>query len=254
MKRFLTVFSVVSMVGLFLACTGGVRANLIIVIPNYTFQTPDVPNDGVTDNRVDLDAVPDWTFTSSENGIIAAGVWDPVNADYGGSNGDNAALPGTAQGGQAAYVYLEQFNDLDPQPLGGILTSNTALVTIEPLTRYDLTVAIGNAKSFNPGEVTIQEILVDGEVVASEFTDESTLPNNTFTDVTTSFTTTIDDPLIGGQLRIRLIHTHAGTGIREVEFDNIRLMTTTVPEPTSAALTLLCAAAMTARRRREPAI
>ena len=206
---------------------------------------------------MDLDPVPEWLFTSiavdgngdpADGNVISTGVWDPIDADYTGATGNDASLPGAADGGQAAYLYLSQDGSGDVVPLLASLTTSDAVAVIASSTRYDLAVAVGNSKLFEPGSVTI-ELLAGSQVVASAAANAATVANGAFANLTASFTTLASDPLEGDDLRVRLAHTFNSTGTREVEFDNIRLESTFIPEPASMATVLLAAAGFVRRRR-----
>src|SRR5258706_10157023 len=72
-----------------------------IPVPNFSFSDPDVADANLSTT------VPGWTLTLGGGGN-SAGVRDPLNAQYAGSTGNNALLPGTADGGQAAYFSLNE--------------------------------------------------------------------------------------------------------------------------------------------------
>ena len=93
----------------------------LIVVPNSTFDDPELVDGDFSDTTTfDL---PDWQFDGGSNGVIFGGAWDPQNADYSGTTGDNVALPPTAAGGQTGYIYLEQFNDASPAAMGASFTT-----------------------------------------------------------------------------------------------------------------------------------
>jgi hypothetical protein len=237
-------------VGAALLGVGRAARATLIVIPNSSFETPDVADGGFTDSDLDTVAVPSWHFTGSDNGAINAGVWDPQNGDYAGTNGAGA-IPGTGAGAgtQIGYIYLEQNDPGNPQPLSGILETDDSLATVANNTRYDLTVALGNAKTFDPDQVSIQ-MFVDGEEAASQTFSADQIPEGTFTNFTTSFTTDPDDFRAGGSLSVRILHTtFSGSGL-EADFDNVRLTTTAVPEPVEATLASLGICGLALRRRR----
>jgi hypothetical protein len=219
----------------------------LIFVPNGTFASPEQADDTFSDSIADpTGAVPSWIASIGTNGNNAAGVWDPINVNYSGSTGNNVALPGAGGVGQTGYIYLEQFDDLDPQPLGGRLTSGT-ITTIANKFTYTLTVALGNANQIDnagtlmpvePGEIEIR-LLAGGDIVASTPVPAGTLANNTFTNFTTSFTTTASDVHTGLPLTIELVHSYSGIGFREADFANVRLDATFVPEPGAATIGLL---------------
>ena len=227
-------------------------AATLIIVPNASFEDPNVA-DGDFTSSSGFDAVPNWTFAQTFNGTITAGVWDPINAEYSGTTGDNAPLPGTASGGQAAYIYLQQTDDLMLEALTGELSTETALVTVQPNTVYTLTVAVGHAQTFLPGDVTIGLYRDDNQTALAETVIPSAaIPANTFADFSAVFTSLpVNDPANGTGVIIRIGHTHLDAGERSVDFDNIRLDVTPVPEPASVAtLALALIGALTTRRPR----
>jgi hypothetical protein len=221
----------------------------LIVVPNFSFESPDVPDNTFSDTDIDGD-IPNWTFTKSENGTNYAGVWDPVAGDYPGTTG-NGAIPGSGQGTQVGFIYLDQADNPVPQPLNGVIVTSTELATIQSNTTYTLTVALGNSLLLTPGEVDIR-LLANGQEASSTTVIGDAIPNGTFTDFTTSFTTGAASGFVGQQLSIRIAHIFNAEGVAEVDFDNIRLNSTPfIPEPASAALSSLVACAALARRRRD---
>jgi hypothetical protein len=123
--------------------------------------------------------------------------------------------------------------------------------SLSPNTQYTLTVAIGNRNAgfTPPGNQTVFALqLWDGTTATTLSTktfDASTLPESTFADQWTTYTT--GDTVAAGTLRILLTHVD-GTG--RGHFDNIRLDSLTVPEPGTIALLGLGAAGFFLRRRK----
>src|SRR6266699_2070794 len=112
-----------------------------IPVPNFSFNDPEVA-DG-TSNNISRQ-VPGWSL----GGFGGAGVRDPVNAQYSGASGENALLPGTADGGQTAFLASVEGN-----PMAIITTTG---ITLQPNTVYLLTVAVGNPLDANPGDVSLK--------------------------------------------------------------------------------------------------
>jgi MYXO-CTERM domain-containing protein len=222
----------------------------LVIIPNGNFVSPDVPDNTFTDTLQDGPAaVSNWSFFSSDSGTIYSGVWDPTNLDYGGSTGNNAALPGTTGGaGQVGYIALQQFDVLNPLPLGGRLTTTSALPTVGNNLTYTLTVALASSLQFpDYGDVTIQ-LLVNGDVAADYMVQQGQLTSGTFKDFTTTFTTSPNDFRNGGTLAVGIVHTYGGTNFVTVDFTNVRLDVT--PEPASGGVALLSLGAVMLRRQR----
>lgn len=83
-----------------IALNGAVQAAPIFV-PNFSFENPDLLGDIGLGNSVQ--SVPNWTQTVISL-FPSFAVFDPANSQFPGTTGDNAPLPGTAQGGQAAVI------------------------------------------------------------------------------------------------------------------------------------------------------
>jgi hypothetical protein len=225
---------------------------VLIVVPNASFQTPDVADNTFTDTLSNANAVPNWTFTSSNNGTISAGVWDPINTDYAGSTGNNTALPGAANttiGGQVGYIYLEQDTPLTPAALEGDLATNVGVTTIASNTSYTLTVALGRAIGIHTGTVTVELAFQDFPLAQIVLAPDA-IPANTFTNYVVNLTTFPDYPFEGQELQARVTHAYSGTSSVSVDIDNVRLTADPVPEPTTASMALLAFGATLGRRRR----
>lgn len=234
-----------------LALAGALAAPAVaapISVPNDTFQLPAV-NDGAAlyINTLDLVTIPGWTASLSGPGITQGGITDPLDAQFPGATGDDAALPGTADGGQAVV-------------LRGSLAANTQVfVTIDPLATveagetYTLTVAVGNALDSDPGDVAIQ-ITVNNNVVAQTTANDASLPEGTFTDLQLVYVAPASGPLVGGTLKVRLRQLVTGAGNQYAYFDRIEFEDGAVPEPgapllLAAGATALACAGRRGRRR-----
>jgi hypothetical protein len=214
-----------------------------IPVPNDTFQNPDIA-DGATLAIVTLDTttIPGWTASLAGAGISQGGIRDPQDAQFAGTTGDNAALPGTADGGQSVF-------------LRGSLAGNTEVfVTVDPVATveagqtYTLTVAVGNALDSDPGDVAIQ-ITVNNSVVAQTMANDSTLPEGTFSDVEAVYVAPATGPQVGGALKVRLRQLVTGAGNQYAYFDRIELEDGAVPEPGAPLLLGTGALALAAARR-----
>jgi len=189
-----------------------------ISVPNFSFENPDVA-DSFTSA-----AVLDWLFASS-SGFGSAEVLDPPAATYTGTGGNNTPLPGSGDGGQLADI-----NTFSAGFAGSYtLTTATDLATVMDNTMYTLTVALGDRKTGTPFPVTAIDLLVNGSLVASTSLSAATIPDDTFTDFSTSFSTGTADPLTGGSLRIRLRAESTTFQVFVSDFDNVRLDQTTLP-------------------------
>jgi hypothetical protein len=216
-----------------------------IAVPNFSFENPDVADSFTSAG------VPDWIFASS-TGFGSAEVLDPPAATYTGTGGNNTPLPGSGQGGQ-----LGDINTFSAGFAGTYtLTSSTDLATVMDNRMYTLTVALGDRKTGTPFPVTAIDLLVNGILVASTSANAAMIPDDTFTDFSTSFSTGTADPLTGGNLRIRLRAESPSFQVFVSDFDNVRLdqtaltPTTPAPEPGTFALLGLGSIAVARVRRR----
>lgn len=201
--------------------------------------------DGARANALNADSatVPGWTSVFAGPGVSNGGTHDPQDAEFAGATGDDAALPGTADQGQALF-------------LRGTVAGNTEsfsttanVATVEADTTYTLTVAVGDPLDAEPGEVAIQ-LLVNGTKVAETIADGASLAEGSFTDVVAVFATTPGDPRAGGQLKIRLRHEVTLAALQAVYFDRVELEDTAVPEPAAVLLAAAGASVLALARRR----
>ena len=256
-NRTAPVVAIAALVAITLAVAVAQPAHaVLIIVPNASFENPNVADNTFTFSPA---TIPNWTFTHSTttNGIIDSGVWDPVNADYPGSTGNNAALPGAAQGGQNAYIYLDQDTNTVPETLIGELTTAAPLTTIQSNTLYTLTVALGRANDpavptgVNTGDVEIS-LVSSGFPLASLEISPNQMPKGTFTNFVLQFETFEDYPFAGEELSARITHMYSGPGAVSLDIDNVRFQADPIPEPGSASLALLVMGAVlpTIRRTR----
>lgn len=163
---------------------------------------------------------------------------------------------GTPEGDQAALVYLAGPVDSE----AGLQQELAA--TLQPLTRYTLQVAVGNIASGTslPGSSDGGGIFYDlsgfpgyrielragGQLLAAD--SHGVAPaEGEFRTATLGFQTGAAHPLLGQVLAIRLVNLD-GPGI-EVDFDDVRLLASPVPEPAAAALLAAGLLGLLRRRR-----
>ena len=151
-----------------------------------------------------------------------------MNLQYMGATGDNSLLPGTASGGQDAYITMIPGSS---SSFGRLAV--TELATVTASSEYRLTVAVGNRLDADPGNLTLS-LTANGTVVASAFASASSLTEGTFSDITVSFqTAAFGDPNTGASLGVEFLMDVPGFGQQQLEgnFDNVRVFVTPVPEP-----------------------
>ncbi|NUZ05285.1 hypothetical protein [Piscinibacter koreensis] len=224
-----------------LACAGLAAAAHAapIAVPNFSFENPDLLGDIGLGNSAN--SVPGWT-QAIVTGVVDFYVIDAASSEFPGTNGDNAPLPGTALGGQAAVI------DAGGR---GTLTTTAPVATTLAGRLYTLTVSLGDdLQGDQPGIVGI-ELLVNGVSAALATVTGAALPNGTFVDLSTGFVAPFD----GQSLAIRLSQETLGTNAF-AWFDNVRLDVADVgqlPAPGGLALGSLALAALLVARRLMPA-
>jgi hypothetical protein len=229
-------------------CEASLKTSLAVPVsvPNFSFEASALP-----DGTFDPEPIADWTFAGM---YLNAGAYNSSDSTFSGTSSN--PLPAPADGDHFALTNLNR--GALPGNNNVSITSATPLTTVLPYSTYTLTVALGNRVFGSEyGDTLSIELLVNDVVVpASTLTFlGSTIPNDSFMDFTTSFTTGAIDPLIGGALKIQLRHsTLAGSGVATGEFDNVRLNVETevppAPEPTSFALLSLGLLALVKQARK----
>lgn len=210
-------------------------------ITNAGFETPALADDAITDQSTTGGAVPGWQIYDP-NGIIAgfpnAGFTD---AAVGVWNVPAAAYPAEApQGSNVGYTYL--FPSTIPVGSGVVGLSQTLANALSPNTSYTLMVDVGNAQSYSVPELNLDynlagfggyrvDLMAGTNILASDI-NSLNLAEGTFGTSTVSFTTGANNPFLGQPLAIRLTNLNQAAGT-EVDFDNVRLDATAVPEPAS---------------------
>ncbi|HEY9852810.1 MAG TPA: PEP-CTERM sorting domain-containing protein [Leptolyngbyaceae cyanobacterium] len=193
-----------------------------LFIANHGFEETILEEGGYTYRE----PIPGWQIYDPNN-LFANG-----NSNYSVFNAVEASYPGgiVAEGNNVGAIFLA--NEVGSgvagfsQILGDVLTAGKA---------YTLKVNIGDPF---PDEYTGEgfpgyavQLLAGGQVIAEDFNTQSFNPG-TFITSTVSYTASANDNYLGQALEIRLLNVLTGTG-KEVNFDNVRLDATSVPEPTS---------------------
>ncbi|MFZ4682775.1 MAG: hypothetical protein ACOYMS_09750 [Terrimicrobiaceae bacterium] len=202
-----------------------------LTVANHSFETPLVSSG--TFIASDSSAPTGWSiYGSLQSGFRFFGALNPT--------GTTLYSGGAPDGSNVGVVFL-----FTPESVEGGL-QQTLGDTLQLSTQYTLTVDVGNIandstpphNSFNftgfPGYRV--ELLAGGTVIAS---DNNTLApsEGSFLTSEVTFTTGTSHALAGQALGLRLINLN-GSGI-EVNFDNVRLDASAVPEPSSLGLILV---------------
>ncbi|MBC8041385.1 MAG: PEP-CTERM sorting domain-containing protein [Opitutaceae bacterium] len=178
-------------------------------------------------------------------GWSAYGTINHNNRSIGAVNPTGSLLyPGGAPQGRNVGVVFLLDNASNQSQFAGIESGlvQTLSATLQTNTHYTLTVEVGNMAN-DPATTNAfvftgfpgyrVDLLAGGQVIASD--NNSLLPSEgTF--LTSQFSLSIgaSHVLAGQTLGIRLVNLNAGPGI-EVNFDNVRLDATAIPEPATVA-------------------
>ncbi len=167
-----------------------------LTIDNPSFEYP-AQNPGVAANTIN-----GWTRTGS------AGVWNPGSQYY---NNIGHPLPNGSQVGWSS---------------GGTATQ-TLVATLQPNTTYTLSIAVGGRNDISPGVGTSYavQLLVAGSPVA--WVTPVTPPILAWTTLTATYTS--PSSVLAGQHLVILISATQ----RQLDFDNVKLEATSVPEPST---------------------
>lgn len=210
----------------------------VISLENPGFESPEqtiqqVPGAGF----FDFDTPSGWDLYDPNNLI-------PDNASLetsftGGWKPSEAFFPDIPEGDQIASIFLV------PPGAGEVGLAQDSGIVIQPNTVYTLSVAILNTPAL-PGVEIFQgfpgyrlELLAGDNVIATD-NNTLTISEGSFETARVSYTSSQDDVYLGEALSIRLINPNldngnglnGGNGI-EVNFDNVVLSSTSVPESTS---------------------
>ncbi|MCC9603401.1 hypothetical protein LOC67_22860 [Stieleria sp. JC731] len=164
--------------------------------------------------------IPNWTFTGE------VGTFKPDGGQFPGGvpEGVNVAAIGNQSGS------------------GSI--SQTLNLALQPHMRYSLMVDVGRRLDF-PFTTYSVELLAGSEVIATGSNVDPSAGNFQLEEL--SFTTGETHAQIGQDLGIRLTTNIAGG---QVDFDNVRLNVSAIPEPSFFAFGLLSSVVVATRRRR----
>jgi hypothetical protein len=191
-----------------------------ISVPNASFDSPSSP----TGNSTNVNVLNGWVFNDTHS----------VFGTYAISS--NFTSAGTSSGSNYAFI------NNDYPGVTDTLTSSASLGTIAPLTKYALTLAVGNRNGTglydDPGNVSFS-LLANGIAFATDTVTNGTVPNGTFEDFTLTFTTPSTSSIIGDNLEIQLASLPEQGTAFQPSFDNVRLDATSVavaPEPQSWSL------------------
>jgi len=237
------LFASATVVAGFAAATAQAQS---VVVPNFSFEAPVTA--GFQDNSGIAVGAPlpntgnAWYYLG---GFIAGG--SPVGVQNAAANGFTVGA--NPDGSQVGYVNV------------GAWLGSGSLAAIAPNTTYTLTVSEGNRGGGFAQTAGFTIALAFGAAVdpgltnssswaASLHTDYAGSPAvGTYADFTASFTTGAADPSIGQSLFI-VLGSDVFTGNNPIDFDNVRLDASPVPEPAAFSLVTMGAFALSLMRRR----
>jgi len=202
-----------------------------VTVPNFSFEAEGTADNGETvGSTVTGLGVSGWVQGGQAQ---AFGTADPNNAKFPNATGNDAPLPGTADGGQAVFMNTGAIANA-----AATLTSAASLAAVQSESVYTLTVAVGNALGTGtqvPGIFRIA-LLANGVEVSNFITDDANLiTDGNFADFSTTFTTAAASPLAGQALTIRLTTDNDGPNANaQIFFDNVRLDAVTSVVPPTA--------------------
>jgi hypothetical protein len=221
---------------------GFASAALISVI-NAGFEDPVLVDAGSTDT-----APPGWNFSFVPENDGEGGVWNPPTGAY------PAEAP---EGDNVGWLW-----DYSPWGSGEISLDQTLLSVLTANTHYTLEVEIGDPLSYNgddydgfPGYRV--ELLAGGTVLSFD-NNTLTITEGTFETSVVTFFAPSGHAKLGEALEIKLFNlaqpTPGGDG-NEVDYDNVRLTSVAIPEPSTFSMLAFCGIAMAGysrlRRRRK---
>jgi hypothetical protein len=218
----------------------------MLILPNSLFESPDFA-DGSGLTSIDPGIVFGWNWIGPLH-QTQFGIIDPDDSRFLGTTGNGAnSLPSPAEGYQYAF-------------LGGSAQSVSSiqnpghLVTIQPFTRYTLTIAAINEDAQNTGSglgALQLSLLAGSNSVASSSIAYSSFSFGQIRLIESSFTTgDSTDSLVGQDLNAKVTYTADFSVGSNGFFDNLVLTATPVPEPESALLILLaCLGLLVAPKR-----
>lgn len=219
------IFAKLTAAAVALVLTASIAGATPITVPNGSFESPSSP-----------------TQTSTNSNVVTGWVFNVKGGSAYGTSAisSNFNTTGTAVGNDYAFI------NNDWPDVTDTITSASSLGTIAPLTRYTLTLAIGNRKTSDsslygaPGNLSFS-LLANGVAFATDTVNNGSVANGTFADFTLTFTTPVSGSIIGETLKIQLASLPEEGTAYQPSYDNVRLDATSIavaPEPATGALLL----------------
>jgi len=197
-----------------------------IAISNAGFEEPNLEGvEPIVGNEIfTFETPPGWELYDPSNLIPTdrnlstsyPGVWNPSSDFF----TDEAP-----EGDNIGAIFLNQ------SPGSGVVgLSQTLTDTLQANTQYTLEVEVGNPGSpFFAGFPGYKIQLLAGDTVIAEDNNTLNIAEGDFSTSTIVYSTSSNDFNLGQPLQIRLLNTLENNGL-EVNFDDVRLSTTSIPE------------------------
>jgi len=226
------------------ALTLGAEA-VILTIENSSFEDPITTGGDFTASETDAPSGWEVYNTRAQSGQRFFGVWNPSTT--------NTFVGGAPDGVNVGLVFLLNTTNIAEAGLEQTLSD-----TLQLNTTYTLTVEVGNFADDEPTDsldfdgfpgYRIDLMTVNNPVPLASDNNTLTPDEGIFETSIVSFTTGSSHTDAGQELVIRLVNLN-GAGI-EVNFDDVRLDASPVPEPSTTALLFGAAGLICAGLRRK---
>jgi len=211
-----------------------------VVVNNFSFETPSIASDGNFVVATGATGFDGWGYNKTTgSGFQDFGIENPSSAEYAGASG--AGTPSGADGTNVAF--------LNQSIVGGITNIFQDVGTLQPNTKYTLTIAVGQRLDRTNGslDIALFNTAAGSGLTGNPFTDvTSTLLNSTtgvssvagtFQDFSVIYTT---GSIVTGDLTVGAQYTADGTV--QASLDNVRLDATAVPVPEPGSIPTLLGA------------
>ena len=226
---------------------GPLAAQVALTIVNPGFEANTVTGPQAFDTTITPTG---WT-TYDPTGVLGRDYSDVGVLKPGGTSLYAAGAP---EGNNVAIVFLWPQNAADDNRAVGL--QQTLAATLQAATRYTFSVQVGNIASDGSGSYSLSgfpgyrvELLAGATLLAQD--QNAVAPaDGFFSPVTIEFTTGGSPAGQGEAITIRLLNLGVPNSGIEVNFDDVRLTATAIPEPAAGAAVAAVAALGVAWRRR----
>lgn len=223
-------------------------AMLALPVGAVTVLNPSFEANALGDGAVVVGAT-SWTTITNSNINLSNGVtFDPVDPWFTGTNGTGTPMGGAGENVFSVAVNVGVGNANVNRGLSQTLTD-----TITAGTTYTMTVAVGDYKNKLALDFQLDLAYFNGTstvLLASYFGAAAELTSDRLTDFSVSFTALPLQSYLGQNLRIQIRGDQRADGLGEnIAFDNVRVTSALIPEPSTALLGGLGMLVLLRRRR-----